>query len=116
MIKEQITFLFALDDIDRSVEESVSAPVTTGVKKRRRWTSSKSTKEASVKRMKLSFRHERGWGQVMTMGQGDTGQLGLGEDVMEKSRPAPVPELPEAVDAVAGGMHTVVLDRFVVLI
>ena len=90
--------------------------LTTGVKKRRRWTSSKSTKEASVKRMKLSFRHERGWGQVMTVGQGDTGQLGLGEDVMEKSRPAPVPELPEAVDAVAGGMHTVVLDRFVVLI
>ena len=35
----------------------------------------------------LDFRHDRGSGVVLTVGQGDTGQLGLGEDVMEKSRP-----------------------------
>ena len=29
----------------------------------------------------------RGSGHVLTVGQGDTGQLGLGEDVMEKTRP-----------------------------
>ena len=48
---------------------------------------------------------------MLTVGQGDTGQLGLGEDVMEKARPAPVTEIADAVDAVAGGMHTAVLDR-----
>ena len=33
------------------------------------------------------FRPSRGSGHVLTVGQGDTGQLGLGEDVMEKTRP-----------------------------
>jgi len=56
------------------------------------------------------FRHSRGRGQVLTLGQGDTGQLGLGEDVMEKMKPGLVTEIENAVDAVAGGMHTAVLD------
>jgi len=46
----------------------------------------------------------------LTVGQGDTGQLGLGEDIMERSRPALVKEVDKAVEVVAGGMHTVVLD------
>ena len=75
----------------------------------------RSRTEASVKRLKLTFCHQRGWGQLLSVGQGDTGQLGLGEDVMEKMRLAPVPEMSEAVDAVAGGMHTAVLDRFLKL-
>jgi len=95
------------DHVNRSSEE----PVVAGVKRSRQRSSSRSRTEAPVKRMKLTFRHERGWGQLLTVGQGDTGQLGLGEDVMEKMRPAPVPEITEAVDAVAGGMHTAVLDR-----
>ena len=50
---------------------------------------------------------------VLTLGQGDVGQLGLGEDIYERKRPALVP-LPDAVkgkivEAVAGGMHTVCL-------
>jgi len=64
-----------------------------------------------VKKSKLSFRHSRGFGHVLTLGQGDTGQLGLGEDVMEKSRPGLVADVKDAVDVVAGGMHTVVLDK-----
>ncbi len=48
------------------------------------------------------FRHNRGFGHVLTVGQGDTGQLGLGEDVMEKSRPGLVSSLSDAVDIVAG--------------
>ncbi|XP_019368066.1 PREDICTED: regulator of chromosome condensation [Gavialis gangeticus] len=48
-------------------------------------------------------------GLVLTLGQGDVGQLGLGEDVMERKRPALV-QLPEKiVQAEAGGMHTVCL-------
>ena len=85
-----------------------SMPVT-GVKRGRRPSSQKT--ENPAKKMKLSFRHDRGWGQVLTVGQGDTGQLGLGEDVMEKSRPGLVEDIKEAVDAVAGGMHTAVLDK-----
>jgi hypothetical protein len=27
----------------------------------------------------------RGWGHILTVGQGDTGQLGLGENIMKKT-------------------------------
>ena len=75
---------------------------------------------------------------MLTVGQGDTGQLGLGEDVMEKTRPQVnvcfrifwttlenilyglfwlllvksqvVAGIDSAVDVAAGGMHTAVLD------
>ncbi|XP_054026823.1 regulator of chromosome condensation [Dryobates pubescens] len=50
-------------------------------------------------------------GLVLTLGQGDVGQLGLGEDVMERKKPALV-SLPEpTVQAEAGGMHTVCLSQ-----
>lgn len=48
-------------------------------------------------------------GMVLTLGQGDVGQLGLGEDVMERKRPALVTLPEEIVQAEAGGMHTVCL-------
>ncbi|ESO92365.1 hypothetical protein LOTGIDRAFT_178675 [Lottia gigantea] len=48
-------------------------------------------------------------GVVLTLGEGDVGQLGLGEDVMEKSRPGLV-DIPDTIiQVVAGGMHTVCL-------
>ena len=114
-VKKNLNLSFLImspDNVDKSSEESQpsSPPLVTGVKRSRQRSSSRT--EAPVKRMKLTFRHQRGWGQLLTVGQGDTGQLGLGEDVMEKMRPAPVPEITEAVDAVAGGMHTAVLDRY----
>lgn len=46
---------------------------------------------------------------VLSMGQGDVGQLGLGPDVLEKSRPALVDQVKDVIDVVAGGMHTVCL-------
>lgn len=45
------------------------------------------------------------------MGSGDFGQLGLGPDITEKSRPAQVPFNYEIVDICAGGMHTVCLTK-----
>lgn len=51
-------------------------------------------------------------GQVMVMGQGDVGQLGLGEEVMERKRPFPVSgELKDEnlIQVVCGGMHSVAL-------
>jgi len=63
-----------------------------------------------AKKLKLEFRHSRGYGHVLTVGQGDTGQLGLGEDIMEKTRCGLVSGIVDAVDLAAGGMHTAVLD------
>lgn len=48
-------------------------------------------------------------GVVLVTGAGDVGQLGLGPDVLEKSRPAAVNIDHEIVDICAGGMHTVCL-------
>lgn len=49
-------------------------------------------------------------GLVLICGQGDVGQLGLGEDVMEKSRFARVDKIAEPIIQVcSGGMHTVCL-------
>ena len=48
------------------------------------------------------------------MGQGDMGQLGLGEDVVELKKPHPVGgvlEGSEVIQVVCGGMHTVVLTK-----
>ncbi len=53
--------------------------------------------------------HGQEKGLLLVLGQGDVGQLGLGEDVLERKKPALV-TLPEGiVQAVAGGMHTVCL-------
>ncbi|XP_026324538.1 regulator of chromosome condensation-like isoform X2 [Hyposmocoma kahamanoa] len=50
-------------------------------------------------------------GRVLTCGQGDVGQLGLGEDVIETNKFKQVPGLGDKiVDVCAGGMHTVALD------
>lgn len=48
-------------------------------------------------------------GVVLTCGEGDVGQLGLGEDVMEKARPALVALPDKVVQVAAGGMHTLCL-------
>ena len=50
-------------------------------------------------------------GVVLTLGQGDTGQLGLGPDIMERSKPALVKDLNSVVAVCAGGMHTVCLTK-----
>ncbi|XP_067094351.1 regulator of chromosome condensation [Osmerus mordax] len=62
----------------------------------------------SPKKAKVSHSsHGQEKGLVLVLGQGDVGQLGLGEDVMERKKPALV-NLPEGVVQVAaGGMHTV---------
>ncbi|CAK8691287.1 unnamed protein product [Clavelina lepadiformis] len=50
-------------------------------------------------------------GVVMTLGQGDTGQLGLGEDIMSRKKPAIVKDLStqKMTLVAAGAMHTVCL-------
>lgn len=48
-------------------------------------------------------------GVILALGQGDTGQLGLGEDILERSKPALVKNLTDVVCVVAGGMHSVAL-------
>ena len=46
---------------------------------------------------------------MLTVGEGDTGQLGLGEDVMERTKPGLVPLPASVVQVAAGGMHTACL-------
>lgn len=53
--------------------------------------------------------HAKEAGLVLVLGQGDVGQLGLGEDVIERKRPALVTLPEQIVQVVAGGMHTVCL-------
>lgn len=50
-------------------------------------------------------------GVILTFGQGDVGQLGLGPDIMEKGRPALIPNLGDLIDVRAGGMHTICLNK-----
>ena len=96
----------------RSRRESDSSSASAGnPRKRGRRTKAEVELELETKRVKLvSLGETRGTGHVLTLGQGDTGQLGLGEDIMERARPALVKDVENAVDVVAGGMHTVVLD------
>lgn len=65
-----------------------------------------------VKRTKVSHSsHRTEPGIVLTLGQGDLGQLGLGPDVLARKRPALV-HLPEKIiQAEAGGVHTVCLSE-----
>ncbi|XP_060266616.1 regulator of chromosome condensation isoform X9 [Ovis aries] len=64
------------------------------------------------KKVKVSHRsHGTEPGMVLTLGQGDVGQLGLGENVMERKKPALVSIPEDIVQAEAGGMHTVCLSK-----
>ncbi|TNN76271.1 Regulator of chromosome condensation [Liparis tanakae] len=64
--------------------------------------------DKTPKKVKVSHRsHGKDPGQVLVLGQGDVGQLGLGETTIERKKPALV-SLPEKMlQVVAGGMHTV---------
>ena len=48
-------------------------------------------------------------GQVLVLGQGMCGQLGLGENITQRTRPALVPLAEGIVQVAAGGVHTVCL-------
>ena len=54
-------------------------------------------------------------GHVLTVGQGDVGQLGLGEDVMERKYPQTVCgsdiQGKNVIQVTCGGMHTVALSE-----
>ncbi|XP_073522455.1 regulator of chromosome condensation [Phyllobates terribilis] len=70
---------------------------------------SNGTKEIKKPKLVTHSSHKSAEGFVLTLGQGDVGQLGLGEDVLERKKPALV-SLPEPIVQVeAGGMHTVCL-------
>ena len=76
--------------VKRTRQESESSAASAGnARKRGRPTKMEAEAVLEAKRVKLSSRLQtRGCGHVLTLGQGDTGQLGLGEDIMERARPA----------------------------
>ncbi|CAL8247873.1 unnamed protein product [Lota lota] len=64
--------------------------------------------EKDPKKVKVHHRsHGTETGHVLVLGQGDVGQLGLGEDILERKKPAPVSLPEDIVQVAAGGMHTV---------
>ncbi|KAK7926265.1 hypothetical protein WMY93_008575 [Mugilogobius chulae] len=68
--------------------------------------------DTDVKKVKVSHRsHAKEMGLVLVLGQGDVGQLGLGEDIMERKKPALVTLPEQIVQVVAGGMHSVCLSE-----
>lgn len=62
-------------------------------------------------KIRLILREITTGGIVLACGQGDVGQLGLGEDVLEKSRFATIPNHTDIVAIAAGGMHNVCLTK-----
>lgn len=46
-------------------------------------------------------------GQILTLGEGDVGQLGLGPDILDRTKPAKVNLDPHFTIVRAGGMRTV---------
>lgn len=52
-------------------------------------------------------------GNVLTIGQGDVGQLGLGEDILERKRGALIKDVDGVlfVQVVCGGMHSVAVTQ-----
>ncbi|KAI8148982.1 regulator of chromosome condensation 1/beta-lactamase-inhibitor protein II [Fennellomyces sp. T-0311] len=52
-------------------------------------------------------------GQVFVFGTGDTGQLGLGDEMLTRKRPMPLKALAgeEIVDVCCGGMHTIAVTQ-----
>ena len=44
-------------------------------------------------------------GQVLSVGEGDTGQLGLGPDVMDRTKPGKVADVPPNVVQVCGNFE-----------
>lgn len=50
-------------------------------------------------------------GNALVCGQGDMGQLGLGEDEMEKKRPTLLSSVKDVVRVCAGGMHNICLTK-----
>jgi regulator of chromosome condensation len=67
---------------------------------------------ASKKRIKLSL-PGAATGDVFVVGSGDCGQLGLGEDVLEKLKPSLLPYFADKqiVAVYAGGLHNIVLSN-----
>lgn len=79
---------------------------------------SRSNENSHVKREKHSSMNNivkapSAVGKVFVFGTGDTGQLGLGEDMLERKRPMPLKVLDgeEIIDVVCGGMHSIALTK-----
>ncbi|XP_031357251.1 regulator of chromosome condensation-like [Photinus pyralis] len=87
--------------------------------KRRRSNSVRESDTGAVKlpkKLKVVIEHDvpvglQRSGVVLVTGAGDVGQLGMGSDILEKSRFSLVNMEHEIVDVCAGGMHTVCLTK-----
>lgn len=65
--------------------------------------------ESCAALLAVRYIHPSQPGFVLAIGDGSTGQLGLGPDVMEQSKPARVDLPADVIQICAGGMHSVCL-------
>lgn len=83
---------------------------------RRKASDNVSESSSASKRQRLKFtvplpEMPKVTGNALVCGQGDMGQLGLGEDDMEKKRPTIVSSVKDVVFVCAGGMHNLCLTK-----
>ena len=50
-------------------------------------------------------------GDVLIFGDGECSQLGLGEDINQRTRPTLIPTLQDVAVVAAGGLHNLVLAK-----
>ncbi|XP_069959972.1 regulator of chromosome condensation-like isoform X1 [Cherax quadricarinatus] len=98
-----------MDAQEVKVNGEVSEPKVSKGRGRKRTLTSKAPPETKKIKVTLEAPNVEN-GVVLTVGMGDVGQLGLGPDVEEKTRPAVVPALSDIVAIAAGGLHSVFLD------
>ncbi|XP_075243509.1 regulator of chromosome condensation-like [Convolutriloba macropyga] len=98
-----------------AAENSSSGPSTSRNPRKRALFATDSAKASVTPRAKqakttddlLVFSHSEREAMALACGQGDTGQLGLGETVTERKRFQPIKVDEKLVQIVCGGMHTV---------
>ncbi|KAL5291359.1 RCC1 family protein [Megaselia abdita] len=99
--------------VAKSTEKPAAVSTSTAV---RRKASDDHEAAGSSKRQRLKFtlplpEMPKVTGNALVCGQGDMGQLGLGEDEMEKKRPTAVSTIKDVVFVCAGGMHNLCLTK-----
>ncbi|XP_042227472.1 regulator of chromosome condensation-like [Homarus americanus] len=107
MVRSRSAAKAATQEVKVNGEVSPKVPKGRG---RKRGLPTKDSPEIKKMKMKLEAPNVEN-GVVLTVGMGDIGQLGLGPDVDEKTRPAVVPNLTDIVAIAAGGLHSVALDK-----
>ncbi|EDV23138.1 uncharacterized protein TRIADDRAFT_58118 [Trichoplax adhaerens] len=87
-------------------------PISSSSSSRKRKNKTPLDTQSKRQKARLSLASDEA-GIVLVLGQGELGQLGLGEEILERSRPTAVKKLLEVefIQVACGGVHTVALTK-----